>query len=352
MAKKNIIVIGASAGGYDALLKLLGGLQEDIDAAIFIVWHMSPEIKGFLPNAINKVTKLIAANATDREAITTGHIYVAPPDRHLIVEHGRMRITKGPKENRFRPAVDPLFRSAAYSYGPRVIGIILSGALDDGTAGLWAIKEQGGTAIVQDPNEAEVKSMPENALQQVNVDYCLPVSEMPELLYRLTQESAAVDNGNQTINPIMEREVQIATEGEAALTNVTPIGVPTNITCPECSGVLSAIIENDRVRYRCHTGHAFSADSLLASVGETIEKNLWQVVRSIKESIFLLNHIGDHFAEANNPRLAALYFNKSKEASKRVKLVQQALQTHEHMTTESIEYEAEKPKGSPVGSNE
>ncbi len=347
MAKKNIIVIGASAGGYDALIKLVSGLDEGIDAAIFIVWHMSPEIKGFLPKSIGKATTLYTANATDRESIIMGRIYVAPTDRHLIIEHGRVRVTKGPKENRFRPAVDPLFRSAAYAYGPRVIGIVLSGALDDGTAGLWAIKQQGGTAIVQDPRDAEVKSMPENALKQVEVDYCVPVSEMPDLIYKLTQEPVINNHSDQMVVPNIQHEVQIAIEDEGTYTEPNPLGQLTNLTCPECSGVLSAIVENDRVRYRCHTGHAFSADSLLYSIGDSIEQSLWNVVRSIKESIFLLDHIGDHFAEANNPRLAALYFNKSKEAAKRIKFVHEALATHEHLTTESIEHQPQQSKEQP-----
>lgn len=187
MEKTNIIVIGASAGGFDALKRLVAGLPSDLDAAIFIVWHMAPTAFGILPKVLNKENTLFATQAIDYEPIKRNHIYVAPPDRHLLIEKGYVRVTNGPKENRFRPAVDPLFRSAAYAYGPQVIGIILSGALDDGTAGLWAIKERGGLAIVQDPKDAEVPSMPQNAISSVEVDYQVPISEMGSLLTKLCE---------------------------------------------------------------------------------------------------------------------------------------------------------------------
>lgn len=172
-----IIVIGASSGGLDAIKDLVSRLPKNLDAAVFIVWHMSPKVQGVLPDVLNRFENLYVTHGYDREPIVTGKIYVAPPDHHMLIERGRIRITKGPKENGFRPAVDPLFRSAAYIYGPRVVGIILSGALDDGTAGLWTVKHFGGTTIVQDPYEAEVRSMPDSALREVKVDHCVPVSE-------------------------------------------------------------------------------------------------------------------------------------------------------------------------------
>src|SRR3954468_6912449 len=171
MEKRNIVVIGASAGGFEAIKQLTATLPPDLDATIFIVWHMSPDIMGLLPQVINRQKTILASNAVDNEPIVSNRIYIAPPDHHLLLEEGVIRVTKGPKENRFRPAVDPLFRSAAYVYGTRVIGIVLSGALDDGSAGLWTIKSRGGLAIVQDPNDAEVSSMPEHALEAVEVDY-------------------------------------------------------------------------------------------------------------------------------------------------------------------------------------
>src|SRR5688572_1397980 len=186
--QRHIIVIGASAGCFEALKNLVKDLPANLQASIFIVWHMSPDVTGVLPQVLTRVGHLPAKNAEDGERIEPSRIYVAPPDHHLVIENSHVRVTKGPKENRFRPAVDPLFRSAAYSYGSRVIGVILSGALDDGTSGLWTIKYRGGVAVVQDPADAEIPSMPRNALREVEVDYIVPISEMAELLVRLSQE--------------------------------------------------------------------------------------------------------------------------------------------------------------------
>lgn len=191
MELRNIIVMGASAGGIEALKIIVGHLPADLNAAIFIVWHMAPESNGILPTILNHLNTLPALQAIDGEPIEAGRIYVAPPDRHLLLEKNRVRVTAGPKENRFRPAIDPLFRSAAFAHGPRVIGVVLSGALDDGTTGLWTIKQWGGVAIVQDPVDAIVSSMPENALKAVQVDYTVPAEAIASLLVQLAGERAA-----------------------------------------------------------------------------------------------------------------------------------------------------------------
>src|SRR5262249_12115326 len=160
MAKRNIVVMGGSTGSFEVFKTVAAGLPRDLDASIFIVWHMSPEVRGILPEILDRLGPLEAREPEDHEHIESGRIYVARPDHHLLIDDGPVRVTRGPKENRFRPAIDPLFRSAAYTYGRRVIGIITSGALDDGTSGLWTIKQRGGIAIAQDPGDAEISSMP------------------------------------------------------------------------------------------------------------------------------------------------------------------------------------------------
>lgn len=337
MEKRNIIVIGASAGGFEAIKQLTAALPADLDAAIFIVWHMSPDITGILPQVINKQKKLLATNAIDYEPIVHNRIYVAPPDRHLLLENGIVRVTRGPKENRFRPAVDPLFRSAAYIYGSRTIGIVLSGALDDGTSGLWTIKNRGGIAIVQEPAEAEVPSMPENALAAVEVDYRLSIAEMVPLLVKLTAQTVEkVKEISMEEQKKTAIEVRIATQDQALELGVLELGKLTPYACPECHGVLSAIKEGEIIRYRCHTGHAYSADSLLTTITEKIEDTLWSAIRGVEESIILLNNLGDHYAEKNQPKLAAMYFKKAKEAESRADIVRQTVFNHEHLTTTSI----------------
>lgn len=341
MEKRNIIVIGASAGGFEAIKQLTAALPADFEAAIFIVWHMSPDITGILPQVINRQKKLLATNAMDNEPIVNNRIYVAPPDRHLLLEHGIIRVTRGPKENRFRPAVDPLFRSAAYIYGARVIGIVLSGALDDGTAGLWTIKNRGGIAMVQEPADAEVPSMPENALAAVAVDYRVPVAEMAPLLVKLTAETIEeVKEINMEEQKKTAIEVRIATQDQALEQGVLDLGKLSPYACPECHGVLSAIKDGELIRYRCHTGHAYSADSLLTTITEKIEDTLWSAIRGVEESIILLNNLGDHYAEKNQPKLAAMYFKKAKEAENRAEIVRQTVFSHEQLTTNSISQQA------------
>ncbi|HKP69053.1 MAG TPA: chemotaxis protein CheB [Pyrinomonadaceae bacterium] len=346
MNSRNIIVVGASAGGFEALKGLVAGLPPDFPAPVFVVWHMSPDVRGVLPEVLNRSDTLPAAHAYDREHIQNSRIYVAPPDRHMLVENGHVRVTRGPKENRFRPAIDPLFRSAAYHYGPSVIGIVLSGALDDGTSGLWTIKHRGGIAIVQDPNDAEVPSMPENAIREVAVDFTVAVAEMPRLLVTLLESrelqrhTVAARNTSELELQQLEAEIRIAAE-DTALDTVMRLGELTPYTCPECQGVLSALRDGNITRFRCHTGHAFTTDSLLASVTESIENGLWSAVRGVDESIILLNHMGDHFAEVNEPRLAALFFKKANEARARNELIRKAVLSHEQFSADSLRVHAD-----------
>jgi len=343
MSNRNIIVIGASAGGFSALRQLVADLPADLNAAIFIVWHISPDVRGVLAQVLGRETKLHAAHAVDGEPINMGRIYVAPPDHHLLVSDGVVRVTRGPKENRFRPAVDPLFRSAAHSYGRRVIGVILTGGMDDGSAGLWTIKQHGGVAIVQDPHEAEVPSMPENAVRAVAVDHVVPLREIATLLTRLTAEKLP-DKAGSVIeeDARTKREIDIAMENETFHANILEYGELTPYTCPECKGVLAALKEGGRIRFRCHTGHAYSADSLLASITESIEEGLWSAIRNAQECIMLLNHMGDHFAEVNDPRVAAMYFKKAKEAEIRASIVRKAVLDHELLSADNIREQANK----------
>ncbi len=333
-----IIVIGASMGGVDALKALIGGLPRTLGASVCIVWHMGADSSSFLPYVLNKLGSLRASNAVNGEKIEIDRIYVAPADHHLLIEGDHFRTTKGPKENRFRPAVDPLFRSAAYEYGSRIIGIILSGALDDGTAGLWAVKDRGGIAIVQDPLDAEVPSMPRSAAQYVDINYTLPAANMPRLLVSLIKEMTAspFNTNGMKRDEKMEIEIGIAAESDPARNDTFKLGELTPFTCPECHGVLTAITQGKLQRFRCHTGHAFSNDGLLSCLGENIEENLWAVLRSIKESAMLMNHIGDHYAEANETAIAAAYFQKAKEAIDRVEGIRAIALNHERLSEENM----------------
>jgi two-component system chemotaxis response regulator CheB len=345
MAKKDIVVVGASAGGMAALEKLAAGLPADLPAALFVVWHLSPGVKSALPQVLNRAGRVPAAYPEDGDKIDPGRIYVAPNDRHMLLEKGYIRIAKGPKENRFRPAVDPLFRSAAYIYGPRAVGVVLSGALDDGTAGLWAIKLRGGTAIVQDPQDALHRSMPINALDNVEVDYKLPVSEIGPLLGRLVREDAAPEPPAQpALGERLRAELKIAEGRDAMEYGVARFGELSPFTCPECHGVLTMLHDGRITRFRCHTGHAYSADALLESATEQAEDRLWDAVRALDETVILLNQLGERFAKNGNTKAAQYCFGRAQEAYQRSQPVLQMAMKSEPLDTDQAEGTEEPPR--------
>lgn len=328
MKKHNIIVIGGSTGSLNVLKDLAGKLPQDFSAAVFVVWHLSPESPGILPQILERNGLLPAVNAVDNEKFESGRIYVAPPDHHLLIEDGHIRVTKGPKENLFRPAIDPLFRSAAYWHNSNVIGVILSGGLDDGTSGLWAIKERGGTTIVQDPFDAENPSMPSNALKKVRVDFCVPHTEIAELLIRLVSEEVKEEEGiKRRMNEEdvkTEIEMRIASEHGALENNVVELGNPSHFACPECHGVLLEITEGDIVRFRCHTGHAYSSSTLLSAITESIETSLWNAIRALEENIMLLNHLSKHLKDSDK-EISEIYAEEAQKINRRLKKVREAV---------------------------
>jgi two-component system, chemotaxis family, protein-glutamate methylesterase/glutaminase len=295
---KHIVVIGASSGGIEALRTLAAGLPAEFPAPICVVMHVAPESPGLLAQILARAGALPAVNAHSGERVERGRIYVAPPDCHLLVEPGRLRVTKGPRENRFRPAIDPLFRSAAQVYGPNAIGVILTGLLGDGTAGLWAVKQLGGTAIVQDPADAVYPDMPTNALQHVKADHVVSLAAIAPLLVQLTSVPAE-ETGAIPVPDDMNIEVNIAKEQNALDAGLERIATPSSYACPECHGVLLQLKEGDRIRFRCHTGHAYSVDSLLTAIDEGIEESLWNAVRSLEEGRLLLEQLASHLAGAH-----------------------------------------------------
>ena len=321
----------------EALQKLVASLPADFPGSLFIVWHLSPGIRSILPSVLQRAGNLPAGHPADGDRIEPGRIYVAPNDRHMLLERGYVRVTRGPKENRFRPAVDPLFRSAAYIYGARAVGVVLTGALDDGTAGLWAIKLRGGTAIVQDPSDALQRSMPLNALDNVDVDYKLPVAQIGPLLGRLAREEApaALPLAGRE-RELLETEIKIAEEHDAMEKQVIDFGQLSPFTCPECHGVLTQLKDGRLIRYRCHTGHAFSPAALLHSTTEEIEKRLWDAVRAVDETVMLLNSMGEDYAREGKTEAADACFTKAKEFYERSQPMRQSAVENEELATEDL----------------
>lgn len=324
MPRRDIIVIGASAGGIDPIRTILRGLPADFPGSIFVVVHTSADSPGVLDMIFRAAGVLPAITAKDGERIAPGCVYVAPPDHHLLIEPGRIRLTRGPKENRFRPAVDPLFRSAAQTYGPRVIGIILSGGLDDGTSGLHTVKRLGGTAVVQDPAEALAPSMPQSALRHVDVDHVVPIAEIAPLLLTLTAGADDVEEGGRVVPEEVKIEVDIAKEIKATDVGVLQLGHPSIYACPECHGVLLEMKDHAPLRFRCHTGHGYTIESLTSEMDDMIEDSLWSAIRALEECAMLMRRAGEHLT-ASHPPGDDQFLTRAEDAQRRAALVRQAL---------------------------
>ncbi len=322
MPGHDIIVVGASAGGVEALTRLVAELPADLPAALFVVLHIPPYNNSVLPNILSRSGPLPACHPRDNEPIQHGHIYIAPPDHHLLVQRGHIRLTRDATENGLRPSVDPMFRSAAHAYGPRVVGVILSGVLDDGTAGLMVIKRHGGLAVVQHPEDALFPGMALSAIENVTVDEILPLADIPPLLVNLAHEPVSTE-GESVVAGEIEYEqpdpnldVERSDEG---------IGIPSVYSCPECHGTLWEVRDEELIRFRCRVGHAYSADSLLAQQCEQLEAALWSAYRALKESAALARRLAERALLRNHSLSAERFGAQASDAEERANLIQNVL---------------------------
>jgi two-component system, chemotaxis family, protein-glutamate methylesterase/glutaminase len=329
--KKDIVVIGASAGGIEALGKVLAGVKADFHGTICIVLHMQASSRSYLAEILQRACELPVEAATDGVRLERGHVYVARPDYHMVLEQDHIRLTRGPRENRHRPSVDALFRSAAYAYRSRVIGVVLSGALDDGCSGLWWVKRHGGTAMVQSPADALVSSMPENVLQHVAADHVVPAAEMGQLLTRLSAE-AATDPPTE-VGKLIEVENEISLDGNAFELGILEHGDATPFTCPECHGILVKMRGEGVPRFRCHTGHAYSANTLLAEVTERVEHTLWDSIRSIEESAMLMRQMAEG---TRDPATAQRFRQKASETLERAGVLRKTALAHQTLSEDNV----------------
>lgn len=281
----SIVVIGTSAGGLEATVRLLSQLPNDLKATLFLVQHLSPESSGrALVDALQRGTRLPCQFGVSGERFSARRLYVAPPDHHMLVKRGTILVTKGARENRSRPSIDPLFRSAAVAYGTQVIGVVLTGQLDDGTAGLQAIARCGGLTVVQDPDDAAYPAMPTSARDNVDVDHCVPVGGMGALLMKLVSLPASRRKKPPADIVI---EAKIAERVLSDLSAVNHLGAPAPFNCPQCGGVLWKV-DDHPLRYRCHTGDAFTAAELASAQSDKIQETLWIALRMFEERKNLL----------------------------------------------------------------
>jgi len=296
---RQIIVIGTSTGGIPALRELLAQLPGDLPAAIFVTMHIGDHAS-LLPNFLAKATPLEVRFALPEEKVCNGRVYVAPPDRHLLIEQGKVRLVRSAKENHSRPAIDPMFRSAAISYGNRAIGVLLTGELDDGVIGLQAIKAYGGLALVQDPRTAPAPSMPENALRYVKVDASLPADELGKVLAQTVEQrrtDAPVVGESKRIEPFATENDLAYDSSAGGAQALNSIGQVSGMSCPECGGGLWELGLSPP-RFRCHTGHSYTSSTLLQSQDQSVEEALWVAVRALHEKQLLLGRLAQSSKEA------------------------------------------------------
>jgi two-component system chemotaxis response regulator CheB len=327
-AAHGLIVIGTSTGGVEALIQIAHELPEDLPAAICVVMHMSAQATSMLPQILSRYGPLPATHPADKEPIAVGHIYVAPPDRHLLVERGRLRITHGPKENRVRPAIDPLFRSAALAYGPQVVGVVLTGALDDGTSGLLAIRRRRGVVVVQDPKDALIPSMPESAVTYVEVDHVVPLASVASLLTRLAFEPAReTAEGRETAAELLRYEARMAQMEEGTMARGETPGTLSSLTCPECGGPIYELRDDKLVRFRCRSGHAYTAESMAAQQSETVEEALWGAVNTLMESAELSGRLARDARKRGNVQVAGHLDERQRDSRRRAELIRRLLRS-------------------------
>jgi len=327
MATRDIVVIGASSGGIEALTKLVRSLPSELPAAIFIVQHIALSSKNYLPEILARRTSLRTHLAEDDRRFERGRIYVAPANYHLLIDSDHMFLSQGPRENRVRPAIDPLFRSAALSHGSKVIGVILSGLLDDGTAGLAAIKKAGGLAVVQAPADALSPDMPQSALDHVDVDYSLAASEVGSLLGRLVAEALPTESNDLQVTAdqsALAREVGIIREESSDIDTAIKLGRPIPASCPECGGPLWEI-DGEIPRFRCHTGHAFTARHLVSGLQEAEETALWAALRVMEERVRMLQRLAMEDEKRGNRLSHGAFTAKAAESEQHVKQLRNLL---------------------------
>ncbi|MFO1060350.1 MAG: chemotaxis protein CheB [Dongiaceae bacterium] len=314
MPHHDIVAIGGSAGALEAITRMLQMLPGDIPASILVALHIGAANGNRTPRILARHGPLPAEFARDGERLERGRVYVAPPDRHLLIIGDRLRLGAGPWENGSRPAIDPLFRSCALSCGPRVVGVLLSGTLSDGSSGLRAIERCGGIPVVQDPEDAAFGDMPRNALRFAGGARIVAADRLAGLLVDVVAQQAGPP---RPAPPDLRVEVEIAADGRTAVQTGEHGGRPSLFTCPECHGAMREVDEGGPIRFRCHTGHAYTADSLQAALGDDLRRALGSALRVLDERVMLLRRLEAEAIESGHGWNAARWQERASRLVRR-----------------------------------
>lgn len=320
MAGRDIVVLGGSAGSIEAVTEVVRGLPPDFPGSLFVVVHFPGSVTSTLPRILSRAGPLPARHVRDGETIQPGRIYVAPPDCHLLLTERQARLSRGPKENGHRPAIDPLFRTAAHNFESRVVGVVLSGNLNDGTAGLLTVKQHGGLAVVQSLESALYQGMPRSAIDHIAVDHVLSPSAISLLLAELVLLPA---------RPV--KEVPMAKgphdpSDEVGLADrQKQPGVPSTMTCPECHGTLWEVKDEELVRFRCRVGHAYSDEALLVHQAEQLEAALWTALRALEEHSALGRRLAAQANSRGHTRSASVFTEQAMSAEHHASVIRVVL---------------------------
>ncbi|NUR07473.1 MAG: chemotaxis protein CheB [Nocardioidaceae bacterium] len=312
-SRRDVVVVGASAGGVEALKALAASLPPDLPATVIVVLHVPSYGRSVLPAILGRAGPLPARHVTDSAELVAGEILVAPPDHHLVVLDSEVRATRGPRENGHRPAIDVLFRSAARALAHRVVGVELSGVLDDGAAGMWAIRNRGGLVVVQDPADCLYPEMPQNVMATVAPDHVVPASRVGALLDRLCREEFPTPTP-APLSELIRTETDLALLEEGAMNTDERPGSPAGFSCPDCGGTLFEIDEGGVSRYRCRVGHAWTTKGLLGEQSVQLDTALWVALRTLEEKVALATQLSERAAMGGSPLTAARFRSQAADA--------------------------------------
>jgi two-component system, chemotaxis family, protein-glutamate methylesterase/glutaminase len=338
---RDIVVVGASAGGVESLIAFARALDADLPATILVVLHVPASGASALPAILGRVGDLPVDVAAPRQELEQGHIVIAPPDRHLVIVDNELRTSHGPRENGHRPAVDVLFRSAARACGPRVIAVVLSGSLDDGTAGAMAVKERGGLVLAQDPAEAAYPGMPQSAIAHVGITEIATAEQLGVVVSRLCRTAATPTD--EILPDLVASNAELAEEYDIATISDERSGQPAGLGCPECHGALFKIENGGLLRFRCRLGHAWSWHTLLLEQGQALENALWMALRTLEEKAALSSQLAERAAERGSKLSSSRFTEQAEEATRSAALVRRLL---ENPTLDDAGVEVESGVGS------